>query len=174
MSEIVKQSFEDLIEGIKKNPRKATANFEASAVLGEKVKVKGTTRQFEFGFDEPEPIGGDDSAPNPIEYVLATLGKCQAITYKALASLKGIQLDSVTIKTKGDLDLQGFLGIDNKVRPGFQNVEFDTVIESSEDYDKLQRLSKQVESLCPVLDIISNPVEVEGKLVIKNKQGIVA
>ncbi len=174
MSVIVKQSFEDLIKDIKKDPDKAIANFEATAVLGEKVNVKASTRQFEFEFDEPHSIGGDDSAPNPIEYVLATLGKCQAITYKALASLKGIQLDSVTIKTKGDLDLQGFLGLDNKIRPGFQNVEFDTVIESSEDYDKLLRLSKQVEALCPVLDIISNPVEVVGKLIIKNKQGIVA
>lgn len=174
MSVIVKQSFKDLIKDIKKDPNKAIANFEATVVLGEKVNVKSTTRQFKFEFDEPPSIGGDDSAPNPIEYVLATLGKCQAITYKAVASLKGIHLNSVTIKTKGDLDLQGFLGLNENIRPGFQNVEYDTVLESNEDYEKLLRLSKQVESLCPVLDIISNPVEVVGKLTIKNKQGIVA
>ncbi|GGW49660.1 OsmC family protein [Arenibacter certesii] len=168
MSEIVKQSFEDLIQDINKNPEKATANFEATALLKEKLTVKGNTRQFNFEFDEPEILGGEDAAPNPVEYVLATLGECQAITYKALASLKGIQLDKVTITTKGDLDLQGFLGLNSTVRPGFQNVAFETHIETNADPDTILRLSKQVESLCPVLDIISNPVEVKSTLTIKN------
>lgn len=171
MSQIIKHSLEALIHDLKKDPSKSAANFEATTRLAENFKVNGASRQFKFDFDEPEAIGGDDSAPNPVEYVLATLGECQAITYKIIASLKGIEIDTLTIKTKGNLDFQGFLGIDNNVRPGFLNVEYETTIGSDESFDKLVRLSQQVESLCPVLDVISNPVEVQSKVLLRNSEG---
>lgn len=167
MSTQVKQSIESVIQTIKTDTKQAKAVFEATSVLGRQLNVKSTTRQFEFNFDEPELLGGNDSEPNPVEYVLGSLGACQAIVYRALASLKGIQLESVTVKTKGHLDLQGFLGLDSEVRPGFNKVEFETEIVSAEDPEKLEKLARQVETLCPVLDIISNPVEVAGKVIIK-------
>lgn len=169
MSEFVKQSLGTLIQELKKNPEQAKVSFEATSVLGEGVSVSSTTRQFEFKFDEPELLGGEDAAPNPVEYVLASLGACQAIVYRALASLKGIQLESVTVKTKGDLNLQGFLGLDSNVRPGYEKVEFETIIVSDESSEKLERLAQQVDALCPVLDILSKPVPVEGKLTIQRR-----
>ncbi|MCO5236761.1 MAG: OsmC family protein [Chitinophagaceae bacterium] len=167
MSTHVKKSIESLIQQIKNNPNEAKAVFEATSVLGKQVHVKSTARQFEFHFDEPELLGGKDADPNPVEYVLGALGACQAIVYRALASLKGIQLENVTVKTKGHLDLQGFLGLDSKVRPGFNKVEFETEIVSPEEPQTLERLAQQAEALCPVLDILSNPIEVSGKVVIK-------
>ena len=171
MSKTIKHALESLIQEIKQDSNKAEANFEATTILKDKVKVAGSSRQFTYHFDEPQAIGGDDSAPNPVEYVLATLGECQTITYKAIATLKGIELDQVKIKTKGNIDFHGFLGLDSNVRPGFQDIEFETTLTSNEDFDKLLRLSKQVESLCPVLDIISNPVEVTNAIKIRNSQG---
>ncbi|MCM4167502.1 hypothetical protein KCTC52924_00999 [Arenibacter antarcticus] len=174
MSEIVKQSFEDLIQDIHKNPEKATANFEATALLREKLTVKGTTRQFNCEFDEPDILGGDDSAPKPVEYVLATLGACRAITYKALASLKGIQVDNVVVKVKGYTDLNGFLGLNKETRPSYLKVEVDAVIESKEDPEILAALYKQVEAVCPVLDIFANTNKVKGKLTVQNNRELVA
>ncbi len=167
MSIHVKKSIESVIEQIKNNPDEAKAVFEATSVLGEHLRVKSSARQFEFHFDEPELLGGKDAEPNPVEYVLGAFGACQAIVYRALASLKGIQLESVTVKTKGHLDLQGFLGLDSEVRPGFSKVEFETEIVSPEEPKTLERLAQQVETLCPVLDILSNPIEVSGKVTIK-------
>lgn len=164
MSQTVKQSFENLIQQIKKNPELANGTFEATSVLGKQLDVQASTRQFTFNIDEPAGLGGTDIAANPVEYVLASLGACQAIVYRALSSLKGIQLDSVTVKTKGNLDLNGFLGLDKNTRPGFNKVEFETILVSDEAPEKLFNLSKQVEALCPVLDIISNPTEVTGKV----------
>lgn len=173
MSEFVKQSLGTLIQELKKDADKAQVSFEATSVLEEGVSVRSTVRQFEFKFDEPELLGGKDGAPNPVEYVLASLGSCQAIVYRALASLKGIQLESVTVKTKGDLNLQGFLGLDSNVRPGYEKIEFETIIVSDESPEKLERLAQQVDAICPVLDIISKPLKVEGKLTIKNKLELV-
>lgn len=171
MSEVVKIALGDTIQVLKNDPEGSKTVFEAQAILGENVKVKAEARSFSINFDEPAALGGDDSAPNPVEYVLASLGACQAIVYRALASLKGIKLQSVIVNTKGHLDLNGFLGLDANARPGLSKVEFETIIVSNEPTETIERLALQVESLCPVLDIISNPVTVEGKLVIQ-KQAI--
>ena len=172
MAELVKQSLENLINGIKQDPKNAAGVFEVTSVLGEGVSVSNAARQFTFKVDEPEVLGGKDQAPNPVEYALASLGACQAITYRAVAALKDIQLDSVTVKTKGELDLRGFLGIDNEIRPGYQKITFEAIVESEESTEKLERLAAQVEALCPVLDMLSNPVPVEGKLTVKKKTAL--
>ncbi len=172
MSQKIKQSLEALVKNLKQGNSTGEANFEATTVLADKVKVHAFSRQFKYDFDEPKAIGGEDSAPNPVEYVLATLGECQAITYKVLASLKGIELDGVEIKTKGNIDFRGFLGIDSNVRPGFLDIAYETTVTSEEEFDKIVRLSKQVESLCPVIDTLANPVEVSSKVFIKNSEGV--
>lgn len=165
MSVQVKTALETTIQNLKSNPEQGNAIFEASATLGENVKVNVGTRQFEIKFDEPQVLGGSDSAPNPVEYVLASLGACQAIVYRALASLKGIAIESVTVNTKGHLNLNGFLGLDGNERPGFSKVEFETTVVSNESAERISKLASQVEALCPVLDIIQNAVEVTGKVI---------
>lgn len=174
MSTLLKQSFERLIKEVQKNPNNAKASFETTSVLKDRVSVTSTVRQFSFSADEAEVTGGEDSAPNPLEYLVASLGACQAITYKALATLKGIQLDNVEVKVKGYTDLNGFLGLDKKIRPGYLKVEVETIIESEEDPTILKELSKQVEALCPVLDIFSNANVVKGNLTVRNVTELVA
>jgi uncharacterized OsmC-like protein len=67
--------------------------------------------------DEPPALGGADSAANPVQYALASLGSCQAITYRFWAEQLGIAVDSVSVRAEGDLDLRGFFGVDETVRP---------------------------------------------------------
>jgi Predicted redox protein, regulator of disulfide bond formation len=174
MSTVVKSALEQTIQNLKNDPSNSKAIFEARAVLGKNVSVTVGVRQFEFKFDEPQMLGGADQDPNPVEYVLASLGACQAIVYRALASLKGIQLHDVTVNTKGHLDLNGFLGLDKDARPGFSKVEFETTIVSDEPAETIEKLAAQVESLCPVLDIIANPVLVTGNVIVKKKENATA
>lgn len=170
MSTAVKTALENTILNLKKEPEQAKALFEAHAVLGDNLKVKVGTREFKLEFDEPPVLGGENTAPNPVEYVLASLGACQAIMYRALSVLKGIALESVDVNVKGHLDLNGFLGLDKEARPGFHLVEYEATVVSGEPREKVERLAAQVEALCPVLDIISNPVKTTGKVnILKEK-----
>lgn len=169
MSTSVKTALEQTIQGLKDNPSQSKTIFETTSVLGENVSVSSDSRQFQFKFDEPEALGGNDQNPNPVEYVLASLGACQAIVYRALASLKGVKIDDVIVNTKGHLDLKGFLGLDATVRPGLTKVEFETTIISDESTETINKLAAQVEALCPVLDIIANPVAVTGKVIVQKK-----
>jgi uncharacterized OsmC-like protein len=71
-------------------PEAAKAKFNANHELvgATEVSVRvGSGHQFTV--DEPATLGGADKAANPVEYALASLGSCQAITYrKAMRVIK--------------------------------------------------------------------------------------
>lgn len=174
MSELVKSTFEGLIEESRKDASKTKGTFKVTSELEEHVRVKNTTRGFEFIADEPEALAGTNEGPNPIEYLLGSLGACQVITYQAIASLKGIQLNGVKVKTKGNIDWRAFLGVSEDVRPGYQKIEVEAIIDSDESPETIQELIDEVEARCPILDNLTNTVPVESKATIQRKAEAVA
>src|ERR1700689_4982626 len=100
----------------------AQAAFTAQGTLVGVTEVDIRTGAHTFKVDEPQALGGEDLAANPVQYALASLGSCQAITYRIWAEQLGISLDSVTVRVEGDLDLRGFFGTDDSIRPGFTSV----------------------------------------------------
>jgi uncharacterized OsmC-like protein len=54
---------------------------------------------------------------------MGVLAACLTQTMVAHGTSKGIQLDSIKIYVEGDVDMRGFSGISNDVRPGAINSE---------------------------------------------------
>ena len=159
---VLSKTLAGLVEHLKDNPGDAEASFEASSELKVGFQSKVNIRDFEFESDEPEQLGGTNIGPNPVEYILGSLAACQEIVVKTHAALLGIEVNSVQVDVEGDLDLQGFLNLSEK-RAGFTAVRFETTIDTDEtDSGKLERLKELTIDRCPVLDIIENPVPVEG------------
>jgi len=50
--------------------------------------------------DEPIAVGGQDSGPNPYEFLLAALGTCTSMTVRLYAERKTLPLDRVTVRLK--------------------------------------------------------------------------
>ena len=75
-------------------------------------------KPFVMHADEPPVLLGTDQGANPYEFVLHALaaGLTTSLVYHAAA--RGIHLESVESTLEGDLDIQGFLGLSDKVRPG--------------------------------------------------------
>jgi uncharacterized OsmC-like protein len=117
-----------------------------------------------FTVDEPKTLGGGDTAPNPVEYALAALGSCQAITYRVWANKLGVKLDKVDVEIEGDIDLRGFLGVDDQVRPGFNAVRIRVHLTGPDSPSRYKELAEVVDAHCPVLDVFRNPVPVEREL----------
>lgn len=169
MSELVRKTFSGLIETSKNDASKAQGTFRVTSILDEHVRVINKTRGFEFIADEPEALAGTNLGPNPIEYLLGSLGACQVITYQAVAALKGIQLNGIKVHTKGNIDWRAFLGVTEDVRPGYQKIEVETIIDSDESQERIDELVQAVEARCPILDNLLNGVQVEGKVRVLEK-----
>ena len=93
--------------------------------------------------DEPTELLGSDTAASPAEYVLKALAGCYTVTLAANAAARGISLNSVQLALQAHIDLAGFLGIDDAVRPGIQAIRVDVTLDSDatrEDEEELIRV----------------------------------
>jgi len=117
------------------------------------------TEPFVLDSDEPPVLLGNNLAPNTPEYVLHALAACLTGTIVYHAAARGIALDGLEATIEGDVDVQGFLGLDDSVRPGYQNVRVAIKATGDFDNDQLAELASLVR-YSPVRDIVANPVPV--------------
>lgn len=127
---------------------------------GERIE----TRDFVIEGDEPEQILGERTAPNAVELLLAALGSCLSVGYAANAAAMGIELEALTFDLEGDVDLRGFLGIDDSVRAGYDSITCTATVEADATDAELAELRERVEATSPLIDCLSNPVTVETEL----------
>lgn len=117
-------------------------------------------KAFELRGDEPPVLLGADSAPNAVEAVLHAIGSCVAVGYAYNAAARGIDIEELRFESQGELDLHGFLGLSDTVRPGFERITFTATVRSSASREALEELCEYVQRTSPVLDIVRNPVPV--------------
>jgi hypothetical protein len=73
------------------------------------------------------------------------------------AAVRGIKLEEVESELEGDLDLRGFFGISDEVRPGYQEIRANFKVKT--DAENLETL-KELIKLSPVYDVVSNGTRV--------------
>lgn len=142
--------------------------FKANAHLKEKVLVETTARQHQVFVDEPEALGGTDTAMNPVELLLSSLGACQSIVGRTYADQFGIELKDFRVELEGDLDIDGFLN-KSDVRPGFSDIRSTFHIETDAPEEKVEEFLKFLEAHCPVGDTIENAVNLSSTYKINQK-----
>ena len=124
--------------------------------------------QHEPGFvldsDEPKILLGGETAVNPVEYLLHALIACvtSALVYHAAA--KGIRLREVESRVEGKIDLRGFLGLDDNIRRGYQNIQIKFRIKADVPDEQLEELVQLGPTYSPVFDTITRGVNVDVSL----------
>ncbi len=118
------------------------------------------SKPFVLEGDEPPVLLGGNAGPNAVEIVLAGLASCLAVGFAYNAAAQGIRIEEMNLRLEGDIDLQGFLGLSDTVRPGYRNILVSCRIRSDAPREKLLALGEYVQKTSPVLDIIRNPVTV--------------
>ena len=117
------------------------------------------TEPFVLDAGEPPVLLGENEAPNAPEYLLHALAACLTGTIVYHAAARGIALESLESTIEGDVDLRGFLGLDETVRPGYQNIRVAFKVTGDLDEDQFAELTS-LTRFSPVRDIVSNPVQV--------------
>jgi len=159
--------IEDTRKAVTDNPAAGRVLFSTDSTLTGVTEVAVRTPAHAFTVDEPPALGGGGSAPNPVEYALASLGSCQAITYRFWAEHLGISFDELTVTVDGDLDIRGFFGFNDSIRPGFSAVRVRVGITGPETPERYQELAAAVDEHCPVLDLFRNPVPVDRSITVR-------
>jgi uncharacterized OsmC-like protein len=151
----------------KKNMADLIFRIKAQSESAAKTIVKA--RNFEIVVDEPENLGGTDSAPNPVEYVLASFAGCLNVMGHLVAQEMDFKLNNLKIDIEGNLNPSKLFGKCNKERAGYKNISIRLYPETEADEATLAQWMHEVESRCPVSDNLQNltPVTVEmGKYVV--------
>ena len=139
-----------LIQAVQANPAAGATTWRASVVWNGAFRTEAHVRSFEpIRSDEPVALGGTDTAPNPVEQLLAALGNCLAVGYAANATARGIELRDLRVDVRGDLDLHSFLGL-REGHAGFDAINVVVHVASDAGPDRIADLHDHVLRTSPV------------------------
>jgi uncharacterized OsmC-like protein len=156
----LKTIIEDTSAAVAADPGAASVTFAAESDLVGVCEVDVRIGDKTVKIDEPQTLGGGGAGPNPVEFALAALGSCQAITYRFWSEKLGLRLDALRVQVRGDLDVRGLFGMQDGIRAGFGTVEIAVHLSGPEPADRYAELRRLVDEHCPVLDIFANSVPV--------------
>ncbi len=161
-----------VVETIKKQPEMAKVTFQVQTQWesGDGFKITSTGKDFRIAgqtvkrqesftlvSDFPYELGGASKGPTVCEMCMASIASCISQTIVAYATMMGVQLDSIRIETEGDMDIRGFTGVSEVVRPGAQefriNIHLESKTASKEQLEKLYELGKK---FSPAMDTLTH------------------
>ena len=165
----------EVVDAIGEDPGQAIVGFDVttrwtgacrseSMVDGFTLAGERIARTHKIIADEPCELLGGDSAPNPQELLMAAVNACMMVGYVAGAAMKGIVLDTVEIKTRGSLDLRGFLGLDDQVAPGYEQIDYEVRIKGDGTPEQFEEIHQNVMKTSPNYFNISRPIRINGSL----------
>jgi ribosomal protein S12 methylthiotransferase accessory factor len=72
-------------------------------------RAETTIRGHRLLTDQPLDNGGDDAAPTPYEFLLASVGTCVAVTLQGFAAKRALPVEGTTVKQSMRYDDAGLL-----------------------------------------------------------------
>jgi len=165
----------EVVEHIGVDPARALVSFAVSTrwtgqtssistVKGYELAGEHIAREFEIVADEPLELLGTNRAPNPQELLMSALNACMTVGYVAGAATRGITLDRLEIDTRGQLDLRGFLGLDEAVAPGYHSLDYVVRIAGDGTPEQFADIHRGVMATSPNYFNMARPIRMNGTL----------
>ncbi|WP_373017622.1 OsmC family protein [Thiomicrorhabdus sp.] len=158
-----------LAEAGKANPN-TIKTLKSKTVLEGQFKNLNYVRDLEpVVVDEPPVLLGEDTAPNPSEMALLSLGSCLSVGVQANATARGISLTKLEIELEGDINITAVWGtgdVDPNKKLGVTEVRaFFTIEAPGTSKEELEGLVAHAIKWSPVANTYMNAVDLSGKLV---------
>lgn len=116
---------------------------------------------FEFTNGEPPVLLGNNEGANPVEFLLHALAGCVTTTFVLHAMARGITIGELSTELTGELDVQGLLGLDEAVSPGYEKVAIVMHVKADCPQQELRDLLAYTQAHSPVCNTVCRPVPVE-------------
>lgn len=115
---------------------------------------------FEFTNGEPPVLLGHNEGANPVEFLLHALAGCVTTTTVLHAAARGIEIESLSTRLVGQIDLQGLLGLAD-VPAGYRQIRIEMDIKAANASDEqLDELLQFAQAHSPVCNTVCRPVPV--------------
>lgn len=174
---IAVSALSEYVNEIKEFPAEGIAKYgvELNWESGTRSRVKALSmeigphivnRDFEWIIDEPRQLLGTNQAPNPQEYLLSGMGACILVGFTVGASIKEIQLESLRVTVKGELNLAGFLGVDENAPIGFKQLQYLIEVSGDGTEQEFEELRQVAISHSPNAMTIMKGADIQGDLII--------
>lgn len=157
-------NYRNFLQQVQEDPTKARFSFSATTIWQGGAITETVARGRAITADEPEAFGGKDSAADPVELLLAALTSCVSIGLVTQAAKRGIEIEDFEIEVTGDMDLRGYLGLDDAIRPGYTDLQYVVRVKSDTPLDVIQELLSASERTSPMFDTIRNGVPISSRL----------
>jgi len=141
---------------------KSTASVKSFYGAGQEDASR--TQTFRLEGDEPPVLLGSNTAPNAVEALLAALSGCMTVAFIYPAAAEGITVHELSFAIEGDVDLQGFLKLSDRIRPGLQSIHVTARVKADAPRAKIQALLDHAIGTSPVMDSLKNGVPVSVHL----------
>ena len=131
---------------------KMIQNLTAEWVGGYRARIYSEDREIYLG-------GEDDFSPMSV--TLASLLACEIDVIAQYATLRGIELEKVTIEGLGEFNVARFMNVADNPSPGFQKIKYKVKIKArNASPEQLRDLVALCEEVSPVGDTLSKPVPI--------------
>lgn len=149
----------------------ADLKFRIKADSENPTKTVVKARNFQFVIDEPEDLGGTNSAANPVEYVLGAFAGCLNVMGHLIAKELGFELRKLHIDMTGELNPARLFGQSEEDRAGYKGISVSLKPDCDADEQTLEKWRVAIADRCPVCDNLKHATPVE--MVVKPKRAAV-
>lgn len=98
---------------------------------------------------------GLNTGPTPLEMTLSSLLGCEGVIINRCAEAMNFSYTAVDLEADGEVDQRGSRGVQG-VRPYFNWVRMRIRVHTDEPQERLDRLVRNVESRCPVMNLFKS------------------
>ena len=98
---------------------------------------------------------GTNTGPTPLEMALSSLLGCEGVIINRCAEAMKFSYTAVDMEADGEVDQRGSRGVQG-VRPYFNWVKLNIRVHTDETQDRFDRLTKNVEYRCPVMNLFKS------------------
>lgn len=178
LNDIDTAALKQTMAAVTEDPRRGIARFQVTTcwqggtksrthVAGWELGGQQHPKNFTIDIDEPAELLGTNTAPNPQEYLMAAVNACLMATYVGACAVQGIELEHLEIETRGELDLRGFLGLDQRVKPGYEALDYTVRIKGNGTRQQFEAVHNWVAATSPNYYNMANAVRMKPQLVIE-------
>lgn len=123
------------------------------------VNAAPPERRFKLMVDEPAALGGQDTAPNPVEYLAAGLCGCITAGIVTNAAMFGANVEGIEVTVDADINVLGLFGLDRSLPSHCNRITY-TVKLSGEDPAALLKSKQIIDGKSPVRNTLANTIEI--------------